>query len=260
MKSLENTTNLTSYNKWLNSGEKLHSRFFEFDVAKKSSAFPILAVKEMHSTPKQFNSDYLEIGVDDWDQKICIYTGDTKAKNGVFVFTFNLYPEFCIYDQNGDEVEYSTQDALDQSGGDCKYGFALITKTFDDFVASDESSYNKWLNSGEKLNNKYFGIDEDGSISVKEMHRHPKQFNSDYLEIGITDSNEKICIYTGDRKAKNGVFVFTDMLDEESCWYNQDGTPAESADREIIDRCGGGYQYGFELVAKNFETFLNISY
>lgn len=138
MKSLENTTNLTSYNKWLDSGEKLKNRLFEFDAAKKSSAFPILAVKEMHSTPKQFNSDY--------------------------------------------------------------------------------------------------------------------------LEIGITDSNEKICIYTGDRKAKNGVFVFTDMLDEESCWYNQDGTPSESADREIIDRCGGGYQYGFDIVAKNFDAFLNISY
>lgn len=80
------------------------------------------------------------------------------------------------------------------------------------------------------------------------------------LALTITDSNEKICIYTGDRKAKNGVFVFTDMLDEESCWYNQDGTPSESADREIIDRCGGGYQYGFDIVAKNFDAFLNISY
>ena len=71
---------------------------------------------------------------------------------------------------------------------------------------SNSQSYNEWIEAKENLFNTYFDITLQGrlrTLKVQEMHITPKIFKTDFLEIGVTDNEDKICIYVGNDKHEN---------------------------------------------------------
>lgn len=113
---------LVSYNNWLNSEEDLLNRYFDLGSFK---SVETKLVKEMHNKPKLFKDNFLEIGVDDNDDKICLYNGEGKHNGSIYLFGWLCFNERYSYDREGNEVEYFQDDV---------YGYIPLAKNFNDFL------------------------------------------------------------------------------------------------------------------------------
>jgi hypothetical protein len=132
--------NLTSYNEWLSSTERLLNRYFDIDQDNFISESERL-IKQMHTEPKKFINDFLEIGIvidrGEQEEQLCIYNGDGKLQGGIYLYGLQNVTE---------EYWYSSEDAEEYHK--CyRYGFTLIAKSFDDFLKDlycNGSIWDKW--------------------------------------------------------------------------------------------------------------------
>lgn len=126
---------------------------------------------------------------------------------------------------------------------------------FKKFLA-DQLSFCQWVAQGAILDNRYFDIhlsDRDKSSIVKYIEQicsKPKQFKDQFLEIGSTNSDEKICIYIGDGIKKGQIFLYGWQDFNEYYSYDSEGN-AEYHQDDV---------YGFRQIAKNFTEFFEMLY
>jgi hypothetical protein len=125
-------------------------------------------------------------------------------------------------------------------------------------IQSNTASYNEWLEAKENLFNTYFDIILQGSLrasKVQEMHIAPKIFKTDFLEIGITDNEDKICIYIGNDKhenfSKGAICLYGWLRFDERYDYDSKSNEVEYFQDDV---------YGFSHIATDFSKFLEILY
>ena len=113
--------NTESYYEWLRQKEELVNRYFDFNL------FGSLAieVKEMHVRPKVVKDNFLEIGITNHNEKLCMYIGDDDNKGRIFLYGWKGFNEYYEKDIDGNEVEYHQEDI---------YGFSVIAKSFSEFL------------------------------------------------------------------------------------------------------------------------------
>ena len=125
-------------------------------------------------------------------------------------------------------------------------------------IASNSKSYNEWLERGENLLNTYFNINLQGrlrTLKVQKMHVAPKRLENDFLEIGIADNDDKICIYIGEKEYKNfakgTISLFGWLSFRERYTYDTEGNELEYFQDDV---------YGFSHISSDFSKFLEILY
>ena len=125
-------------------------------------------------------------------------------------------------------------------------------------IESNTTSYNEWLRAKENLFNTYFDIILQGSLrasKVQEMYITPKIFKTDFLEIGNTDNEDKICIYVGNDKhenfSKGAICLYVWLRFDERYDYDSKSNEFEYFQDDV---------YGFSHIATDFSKFLEILY
>jgi hypothetical protein len=123
---------------------------------------------------------------------------------------------------------------------------------------SNSQSYNEWLEAKENLFNTYFDITLQGrlrTLKVQSMHITPKIFENDFLEIGVTDNEDKICIYVGNDKhenfSKGSICLYGWLRFDERYDYDSKSNEVEYFQDDV---------YGFSHIAADFSKFLEILY
>ena len=82
------------------------------------------------------------------------------------------------------------------------------------------------------------------------MYAEPKVFRYNFLEIGITNQDEKLCMCIEDDVNNGQIFLYY-SFDEEYYNTDQDGNKVEYHQQEV---------YRLQKIAKSFEEFLQILY
>lgn len=122
-----------------------------------------------------------------------------------------------------------------------------------DSIEQNTESYYQWIEQKEELLNRYFDFDCFGSVKklIKEIYTEPKVFLSNFLEIGITDHDEKLCMCIEDNVNNGRIFPYGWKDFYEYYTYDQDGNEVEYHQEEV---------YGFQKIAESFEEFLQELY
>jgi hypothetical protein len=125
-------------------------------------------------------------------------------------------------------------------------------------IQSNTTSYNEWLEAKENLFNTYFDITLQGrlrTLKVQEMHVTPKIFKNDFLEICVTENEDKICIYIGNEEhsnlTKGAICLFGWLRFDERYTHDAEGNELEYFQDDV---------YGFSHITADFSKFLEILY
>lgn len=120
----------------------------------------------------------------------------------------------------------------------------------------------EWLERKEELPGLCFDVKRrygTYAVRINKMHAEPKKFSCDFLtketdhflEIGATNGDEKICIYTGNGNLNGNIHLFGLIDIAESYSYDADGNEDEYHQDDV---------YGFMHIAKSFDDFFNMAY
>ena len=105
--------NTESYYEWLGQKEELFNKYFDYNCFGLIKTF----IEKMYAEPKAFKSNFLEIGITNQDEKLCIYIGDDDNKGRIFLYGWKGFNEYYEKDIDGNDVEYHQEDI---------YGFSVI--------------------------------------------------------------------------------------------------------------------------------------